>query len=170
MGEGQKRSLAERGNKSPGDESMELDQDGVEYDIPLKVEAIEEKVVVVPEVSTAAPSPPPSTVTAAAPVPTPKTRGRGGKSRGGGSRGRASAKRRGVRNSKAPQKEAEEEHDEEHGAEHVEEHVEGSHEVSLHVLCTGGILVDIAAPQNGTGASNEANPSGEEVASVKTNE
>jgi hypothetical protein len=43
MGEGQKRSLAERGNKTPGDESMELDQDGVEYDVPPKVEAVEEK-------------------------------------------------------------------------------------------------------------------------------
>jgi hypothetical protein len=75
-------------------------------------------------------------------VPTPKARGRGGKTRGGVSRGRASAKRRtGVRNARAPQKEAEEEHAEEHEAEHAEEHVEESQEVCLRALCASRILL-----------------------------
>ena len=135
MGEGQKRSLAERENKSPGDESMELDQDGAEYDIPPKVEAVEEKEEAVADAAAASSPPLPTataTATAAAQAPTPKPRGRGGKSRGGVSRGRASAKRRtGVRGARASQKEAEEEHAEEHEAEHVEEHVEESQEVRL---------------------------------------
>jgi hypothetical protein len=148
-GEGQKRSLAERGNKTPGDESMEFDQDDVEYDVPPKTEAVEEKEDVVPEAAAAVPSPPPSTTTVAAPAPTPKSRGRGGKSRGGASRGRASAKRRtGVRNSRAPQKDAEEEHAEEHETENAEEHVEESQEVRLCVLCPRRILVDFCgAPE-----------------------
>jgi len=171
MGEGQKRSLAERENKTPGDESMELDQDGIDYEALLKVEAVDEEEVV-PEAA-AAPSPPPAaaTTTTAAPAPTPKTRGRGGKSKGGASRGRASAKRRtAARNSKAPHKEAEEERAEEHEAEHAEEHVEDSHEVYLRVLCARRMLVDFTVFQNRTGADNEANPPGEDVTAVKADE
>lgn len=144
MGEGQKRSLAERENKSPGAESMDLDQDTIDYDVSLKVEALEEKEGIVPDAA-AAPSPPPSTATpiAAVPAPTLKGRGRGGKSRGGVSRGRASAKRRtGVRSAKALQREVEEEHAEDHEAEPAEEHVEESQEVWLHTLRASRILVD----------------------------